>query len=391
MRILLFIFLFLHNIYGDTLEQIIETALRNNPSLKSISEKIDANSFKIDSSDSLQNPEISLTTNTLESSQAMSQTNITLKQKIPYLSKLSNKKEVAKADTNILFTSLDKAKSSLVYEIKSTAYKIWEIKEIYKSIEEYEKLVKKSIKLSESYSSVNNSQHIDIMNAELSLLELKVKKSELSSQIDSLYANLSYLCASDIKNLEISLSIKDIPTQNELRETLKNNFDIELKNKEIQKQKTNVNLADVNGYPDFMLIGGYSYRSEFDNFFNIGIGVTLPIYGKESSQYEQEKKLLLSKEAQKKDLSIKVENSFYIYYANMQSSYDIHKILNDEALAQVKHMLDIVQSSVSTGTNLLKQIKILEKKLQLEQKSIKAISSYHSNFAKILQLSGAMK
>jgi outer membrane protein TolC len=200
------------------------------------------------------------------------------------------------------------------------------------------------------------------------VLELKVKKSELNSKIDSLYAKLSYLCAEDIAKLDISLEIKQLPSKSELQETLKNNLDIEIKNTEIQKQKTNLKLSDVNRYPDFMLIGGYSYRSKYDDFFNIGVGVTLPIYGTESSKYEEQKKLLLSKEADKKDTSIKIDNNFEIYFAQMQSAYDIYKILNDEALAQVAHMLDIIESSVSTGTNLLKQITILQKNYNLSKK-----------------------
>jgi hypothetical protein len=140
-----------------------------------------------------------------------------------------------------------------------------------------------------------------------------------------------------------------------------------------------------------MLSAAYSVRSEFDNYFNFGVGITLPIYGVESSKYQQQKKLLLSQEVQKKDIQINLKNRFKSFYIQMQNAYEVYKIINDEALAQIKHMLDITSSSVSTGSNLLKQIKILQKKLTYEQKRINAVSLYNTNYAKILQLSGATK
>jgi len=391
MRVFVLITLLLHLLNAYTLDEIISNALKNNPSLEVINNKISANSFAINSSATLSNPEILFTTNTLDSAQPMSQSIITLKQKIPYISKLTNKKDISQAQQKILFTSLEKAKSALVYSIKKTAYMIWELEEIYKTLVSNEKLIKKSIKLFESYTSINNNQHIDMMDAELSLIELKVKKSELKSKIDSAYTLLSYLSAEDIKNIDISLDIDVLASKISLQEQLVNNLDIELKNKEIQKQNATVQLSSANRFPDLMLSGGYSVRSEFDNYFNIGVGITLPIYGVESSKLQEQKKLLLSQEAQKKDLQTDIQNKFQNYYIGMKSSYEIYKIIKDEALAQIQHMLDISYSSVSTGTNLLKQIKILQKKLQLEQKSINAVSSYHTNYAKILQLSGAIK
>ena len=374
-----------------TLDEIITSALEKNPSLEVINERINANSYLIDSSNSLSNPELSVTTNTLDSSEPMSQTIISIKQKIPYLAKLTNKKELSKAQEGVLFSSLEKAKSTLVYEIKKTAYKIWELNAIYKTLQSNEKLILKSIELFEAYTSVNNNQHIDMMEAELSLIELKVQKSELKSQIDSMFTVLSYLCASDIDTLDVSLNISQVPTRESLQNLLVNNPDLNLKTKEIQKQNANVKLSDANIYPDFVLNGGYSIRSEFDNYFNIGVGITLPIYGVESSKHEQQQKLLLSQKAQKKDLQIDIQNRFNSYYIQMQNAYDNYKIINDEALAHIKHMLDISYASTSTGTNLLKQIKILQKKLKLEQKRIDAISLYNINYAKILQLSGATK
>ena len=86
-HILFTLFVLSATLQAISLPEIIETSLLKSPSLESINAKIAANKQEVDIADKFANPELLLTKNTLPSEQAMSQTVLTFKQKIPYFQK----------------------------------------------------------------------------------------------------------------------------------------------------------------------------------------------------------------------------------------------------------------------------------------------------------------
>ena len=388
---LFFTLLLSSNLFGLTLNEIIDKSLSSSLSLESINARISANKQEIELSDQFSNPKISLITNTLDSDQAMSKTTLTLQQTIPFYSKRDSKQKVAIAEKTVLNEKLTKAKVDLVATIKMQAYTIWELQELYKIIDEYVSLTKQNIELYESYASTTDNHHMGIMKAKLSLSDLQITKSTLDAQISSALAKLSYLAAFDINELDIKLEISQKPEFKILQNSLINNPDLAIKNSELLKRNALVEVADVNNYPDINLIGGYNYRENFDDFWSIGVGLSLPIYGSEDLKVQKARSLALSLESQKADTEISVNSTLKVYFAEAKSSYEIYHIIQDDALPQIEHMFELSNSSVSTGSDLFQYIDVLVQKLKLEQKSINAVSSYNKAYAKILQLSGALK
>lgn len=380
-----------HSLYGMSLDEIIKTSLSKSPSLSSIDARIEANQQNILVSDQFSNPEILLTKNSIDSSQAMSQTILSLKQKLPYPSKLETQKGVATSQDKILQERLHAAKVLLVSKIKNEAYTVWEFQELYKIIDAYIDLTEQNIALYESYTSINENQHMGIMKAKLSLSDLEVQKSALRAKISSTYARLSYLAAFSVSKLDLVLNIGQKPDLNALQSTLVNNPDILIREKEILKEEAKVKLADINNYPDFNIIAAYSYRENFNNYVNLGVGLSLPIYGTEDYKEEEAKATLLSAKSLKEDTKISINSTLKIYYAQMLSSYEIYHIIQDDALPQVHHMFELSNSSISTGADLFKYIDVLFQKLDLEQKSIKAVSNYSRARAEISKLAGEIK
>jgi outer membrane protein TolC len=375
-----------------TLDEVIERSLRGSPSLEVITQRVQANKASIDIADQFDNPQLSITKNTLDNAQAMSQTVVSFKQKIPYFSKRDKRADVAIADEKVLQEQLQKAKVKLVERIKSEAYTIWKLRELKSIIDEYIRLTRQNIKLYESYTSVSDNEHMGIMKAELSLSDLKVQKSTLDAQEAAAYARLSYLAATKVTDLTIDLHITQKPDLAALKASLlEHNPDLAVMQKEINKQNAKVALSDINNYPDFALVTGYAYREKFDNYFNVGFGLTLPIYGTEDAKEEREKALLLAKKAQKSDLGLAVSSELEVYYAQQLSSYKIYHIIQDEALPQVAHMFELSSSSIAIGSDLFKYIDVLFQKLDLEKKSIQAVTNYKKAEAKIAALRGDLR
>jgi len=378
------------HLYGLSLDDIISKALNQNPSLESITYRITANRSNIDISTQFSNPVLSYTQNSIDDNQAMSQKTITLQQKLPYFGKRESLKRVALAQEDILNQNLEQAKVRLVNEIKNQAYTIWELERLYKIICDYEDLTKQNIELFESYTSTSTNNHMGIVSAELTLSDLRIQKSTLNAKIYTAYARLSYLASFEVKELELNLLIKDMPSDISLKKGLMNNPEVALKEKEIAKNRAMVKSAELDNYPDVNILGAYSQRNNFDNYFTFGIGVNLPIYGTEDYKKEEIRKLTLASQSLKEDTKIAVNSEFKSAYLQMKSAYDIYNIVNNQALPQVEHMFELTSSSISTGGDLFKYIDILVQKLKLEQKSIAAVANYNRANAKISALSGEL-
>jgi len=374
-----------------TLDEIIESSLASSPSFEVIEARIEANKQSIDVANQFSNPEMSLTTNTIDSSQKMSQTVLTFKQKIAYYNKRSTKQDVSIAEGNVLSEKLKVAQVAFVSKIKEEAYTIWELRELKNILNDYITLTRKNIELYESYTTVDANQHMGIMKAELSLADLEIQKSTLDANIYAAYARLSYLSAMDITDLDIDLTIQKRPDLVTMQTLLVANPRVALRERELQKQHRNVELSKINNYPDLNLIAGYAYRQNFDNYMNFGLSLSLPIYGTEDAKEEEARALELSYLSQKKDTQIAINARLKAYYAQMLSAYNIYHIVEDDALPQIAHMFELSNSSIATGGDLFKYVDVLFDKLALEQKSISAVSNYKKAEAKISELAGDIK
>jgi len=148
--VILGIFLLCSGLQAISLSEIIDISLAKKPSLEAINERIQANKYNIAVSDQFENPQLLITKNTLNSSQAMSQSVVTFKQKIPFYNKRETNKKIAEAEDALLHEKLNAAKTKLVAQIKSEAYTIWKLRELYKIIDEYVTLTQQNIDLYES-------------------------------------------------------------------------------------------------------------------------------------------------------------------------------------------------------------------------------------------------
>ena len=391
-RLILGVLLLSLELFALSLEGVIEQALEKNPSLASLSHRIEASKSAVDISNQFSNPALSFTTDTLDADERMHKQTLTLQQKVPFYGKRDAQLEVSQASQDVIEMNLVQAKVNLVNEIKNQAYNIWELEQLLDIIKQYENLTKQNIELSESYTSTSKNQHMGIMSAQLSLTDLKIQRSVLKSKIYSAYARLSYLAAFEVTKLEVDISIEqEMPSVSSLQGGLKNNLELKVSDKEIAKNQAMIKNAEVNNYPDVNLVAGYSYRQNYDDYLTFGFGMSLPIYATEDYKEQEQRTLILAAQSKKQDTSLKINAEFMSVYMQMKSEYEIYHLIHDDALPQIAHMFELTNSSISTGGDLFKYIDILVQKLKLEQKSMSAIASYNRAYAKISALRGEIK
>ena len=385
-------------LHAVTLEALIEGALRDNPSLHSINERIAANREDVNLASQFADPQVSLRINDINLNdpfdrtvEPMQTTAVDVKQKLPYFGKRDAQKRVVQAEEAVLQEKLENARSSLVHAIKTQAYTVWELERLYAVICEYEDLTRQNIELFESYTTTAGDRHMGIMSAELTLSSLQIRKSRLQSMIDRAYAKLSYLAARPVGSLDVDLAIGEMPGIAALQEGLKHSDALALRNAEVEKERQAYERVKLERYPDTTVQAGYYYRASFDDYVSVGVGFSLPIYGSEDFKEERARRMMLAKESEKSDTVLAVNAQFRNAYADMKNAYETYRIIVDTSLPKVEHMFDLSNASIRAGGDLFKYIDILEQKLKLDQQRIAALAAYHRSRAEIGRLTGETK
>ena len=397
MRLLLLMFLpFL--LGAVTLETIIENALASHKSLESIQERLYAEDYKISSTRNFANPEVSFAINDIQfddvtdrAREPMQTTSINLKQKFPSFGKRDAATKRSRAQKKQIAATLEEAKVRLVEEIKVTAYSIWEVDEELKIIGEYIKVTQQNIELNTAYSSTRTDSHMGIMSAELTLSQLKIKKSRSESMRKALYAKLSYLGGQTIKDVELELRVHSPQALELYVSQLPNNSAYLSKSSEVMVAQSDVELQDLSGNVDPFVQVGYFYRQEFNDYINVSFGMALPIYGSENDQTEAARKVALSKASASQDYLERLKSEAGGLYAELEDAYAIYRIIHEESMPQIEHMFELTSASVKSGQDLFVYIDLLKQKLALDEQLIKAIVRFNKTEASLDAMRGELR
>ncbi len=392
-QILLMIFPLL--LSATTLDAIIEKALNSHNSLQAIQERLYAEDHQISATRNFANPEISFAINDIQfdditdrGREAMQTSSVSLKQKFPSFGKRDAATQQSRAQKRVIASTLEEAKVKLVEQIKITAFRIWEVDEELKIIDEYIKVTQHNIELNTAYSSTRSNSHMGIMSAELTLSQLKIKKSRYESIRKGLYAKLGYLAAQPIETLEIDLAVQEPKAIDVYASQLANNRGYAAKAFEVVVAQSNVKVQDLSGNVDPYVKVGYFYRQEFNDYMNVSFGMALPIYGSETDNTEAARKVALSKASASQDYLERLKGELGGIYAQLEDSYDIYRIINDESMPQIEHMFELTSASVKSGQDLFVYIDLLKQKLALDEQLIKATVRFNTTQASLDALIG---
>lgn len=390
--VLLFLPLFLH---ATTLQTLIEHAKNSHLSLEAIEHKLSSMDEKYALSRNFTNPELSLSISDIQtqditnrSLEPMQYTALNFKQKIPYFGKrdaLSNKINAQKEQISM---NLESAKVKLIERIKMSAYDIYNKEQMLQILKRYITLTKTSIDLFSSYNLTDASSHMSLMNSELTLSQLKIKKSRLLSLLRGDYEMISYLSDMNVTHLELTLHVTEpLSLAHYQAQTLQNS---EYKEKEaaLHVADADVKVQELSKYVDPTLSIGYFFRQKYKDYFSVGVGFSLPIYGSEALQTEVSRKDVLQRSSEVSDMKNRIDSEMAALYEKLQSNYEIYTILQNESLPQLEHMQSLSASAITSGSNLFVYIQMLEKKLSLDEQNIDAISNYYKTKAAIEALIG---
>ncbi|WP_324171635.1 TolC family protein [Sulfurimonas sp.] len=381
-----------------SLSSLIANATNTHTSLEAMQSRLSAVDNELEITRNFADPELSLSISDIQfndptnrSLERMQYSAINFKQKIPYFGKRDASSKKAQAKKERLTFSLEEAKVTLIKSIKLAAYDIWQVKEQLKITNDYIKLTRQNIELYTSYSTSDTKAHMGIMSAELSLSQLKIKKSKLQSLEVGLYKNISYLSAMNVQSVEMPMKVNAPKKLTHYLDASNENNAYKVKEAKVKEADADIKIKELSGNVDPFVQVGYYHREAFEDYININVGFSLPIYGTQNSKEEESRKISLASSSEAVDFKNSLNSQIGKYYAKLQDSFRVYNIIEKESLPQIQHMFDLTNTAIKSGSDLFIYIDLLAKKLQLDEQSIQAVTAFHKATASLDALVGEMK
>lgn len=397
MRLIFFILLVAGTVQAKSIQQLIDIAIKNHPSLQTIEHRLSAMDDKIEKSQNFSNPDLSLTINDIHfenptdrTLEPMQYNAINFKQQFPWFGKLDARKTFTQAQKRVMMDSYEAAKTALAEEIRMTAYTMKELEDRISIVNRYKTLAQQNIDLYTAYASAENKSHTDSMSASLMLSKIKIRAERYQMILKSQKAKLKYLVQGKVSTVSDSLKIKRPKPIGSYLSKIDNNPKFKMKLSERNVADANKAIHDLSVTPDPYVKVGYFNRKEYPDYASVTVGISLPLYGSEKLNSEAARKEALAAQSASLDYRYSLESEITIMYAKLNEAYRIYTILHNESLPQLEHMFELSQSNIQNGGDLFAYTNLLEQKLALEEELVSIKAEYLRTTAKLKSLTGAI-
>jgi outer membrane protein TolC len=372
-----------------TIDELVKNTNENNYDLKSIDKSIEVANHQISLSKKWQNPTLSLGLNDLwlndlssRDKEAMQASFIGLSQVIPTGSKLEIKEKIAQKDRNIQMLNLEDKKLELESKVYEYVYTILLLEKKYKLLESYEQNIKKLETLFTSLYKYQKVTQNEILNSQISALDISLQKQNLKNMIDNSYLKLEQITYTKIDKIDEDIDIKKINLLSINQEHPKFKTLEEMAN----KSKNMADLEAEKKIPDVMLNVAYFQRdSRFNDYVNVSVSFPLPIYDTENTARLQAKMNMNETNDKLEQLKHNFSMQSEILKNSLNSSYTNYNLI-EEKIIPIKEK---IQTNIETYTSFDKikpqeSIKNLNELISYETKAIDELQKYYEAYSALL-------
>ena len=372
-----------------TIDELVKNTNENNYDLKSIDKSIEVANHQISLSKKWQNPTLSLGLNDLwlndlssRDKEAMQASFIGLSQVIPTGSKLEIKEKIAQKDRNIQILNLEDKKLELESKVYEYVYTILLLEKKYNLLESYEQNIKKLEALFTSLYKYQKVTQNEILNSQISALDIGLQKQNLKNMIDNSYLKLEQITYTKIDKIDENIDIKKINLLTINQEHPKFKTLEEMAN----KSKNMADLEAEKKIPDLMLNVAYFQRdSKFNDYVNVSVSFPLPIYDTENTARLQAKMNMNETNDRLEQLKHNFSMQGEILKNSLNSSYTNYYLI-EEKIIPIKEK---IQKNIETYNSFDKikpqeSIKNLNELISYETKAIDELQKYYEAYSALL-------
>lgn len=388
-RILLCSSLTISLLSAVTIDELVKSTHENNYDLKSIEKSIKRTEQQIKLSKNWQNPMLSfgltdLWVNDIKArdKEAMQATFIGISQVIPTGSKLDIQEKIAKKDKNIQAQTLEDKKLELESKIYEYVYTILILEEKYKLLNSYEENIKK---LESLYNSLYKYQKVtqnEILNSQISSLDISLQKQTLKSMIDNSYLKLEQITYLNIDKIDEKINIKKV----EKIEINEEHPQFKILEENAKKSKDRAAFERAKKIPDVQLSVAYFQRDDkFNDYLNVSVSFPLAIYNTEDTARLQAN--INANETNDKLAQLKHNYSFQIELLknSLNTSYNNYYLIGQKIIP----LKQKIQKNIETYNSFEKikpqeSIKNLNELISYETRAIDELQKYYESYSQLI-------
>jgi outer membrane protein, heavy metal efflux system len=372
-----------------TIDELVKNTNENNYDLKSVNKSIEIANQQILLSKKWQNPILSFGLNDLwlndlssRNKEAMQASFIGISQVIPTGSKLEIKEKIAQKDKNIQILNLDDKKLELESKVYEYVYTILLLEKKYKLLESYGQNIKKLETLFTSLYKYQKVTQNEILNSQISALDISLQKQNLKNMIDNAYLKLEQITYTKIDKIDENIDIKKINLLTINQEHPKFKTLEEMAN----KSKNMAELEAEKKIPDLMLNVAYFQRdTKFNDYVNVSVSFPLPIYNTENTARLQAKMNTNETNDKLEQLKHNFSIQSEMLKNSLNSSYTNYNLIEEEIIPiKQKIQKNIETYNSFDKINPQESIKNLNELISYETKAIDELQKYYEAYSQLI-------
>ena len=371
-----------------SVDELVKSSFENNYDLRSLEKSILVAQEQINVSKNWENPMLSFKTNNIKFNKPLSnqkEYGVELSQVIPLGNRLELEENIAQKEKNIKVYELEDKKLELESKVYQYAYSIVILEKRYKLLENYLKNLDKSKELYSSLYKVEKASLNDVLNANVSYLDLKLELENLKNMIDNMYLSLEDITYRKIDSVEEKIEIKEL-TRNQIDENLSTHPKIKALEENSLKYQNMAHLEDSKRLSSVTLSVEYMQNSEQD-YANVTIGIPLPIYKTENTN-SLKAKLSANENSDKLDnvthsISIQIDT----YLNNLNRSAKNYNLIQKELIPLKKKIQKNMENYNSfDSAKPYENLTALNELITYETKALDELQKYYDSYSQLQYL-----
>ncbi|MDD3007434.1 MAG: TolC family protein [Arcobacter sp.] len=375
-----------------SIDELVNSTFENSYDLKSVEKSIEVANHQISIAKKWQNPILSMGINDLwindfssRNKEAMQASFIGISQVIPTGDKLEIKEKIASKEKNIKFYDLEDKKLELESKINELVYNILLAEEKYRLLEEFEKNLEKLESLYGSLYKYQKATQNEIINSQISTVELKIQKQNLKNLIDNSYLKLEQITYTKIDKIDEKLEIKKVDL------LIENSSHPKFKSLEenSSKQQSIAELERAKKIPDVQVSLAYFQRDDkFTDYVNMAVSIPLPIYDTENVTRVQAKMSANETNDKLEQLKHNFDIQSKILKNNLNNAYENYNLIGQKIIP----LKEKIQKNIETFNTFddvkpQESIKNLNELITYQIKAIDEQQKYYEAYSGLIYYS----
>ncbi|WP_123377450.1 TolC family protein [Aliarcobacter butzleri] len=372
-----------------SIDELVNDSFEKNYDIKSLEKSIEIANHQIAIAKNWENPMIAFKTNEIMFDKPLSnqkEYGVELSQAIPIGRKLDIEENIAKNDRNIQIYSLEDKKLELESKIYEYSYNILIFEKRYELLNTYQKNLKKLENLNTLLQKYEKATLNEVIDSQISSLDLKLEQENLKNSIDNLYLNLEQITYKKVDSITQNLDIKRVDKE-KATSNLSSHPQVKTLEENSTKYSQMASLEDAKKFSSVTLSLEYMQNKEQD-YANVTVAVPLPIYKTENVNRIKAK--LNANETNDKldslfhNLSLETQ----IYVNNLNQNVRNYEVIQKEIIPlKQKIQKNIENYNSYEKSNPQDSIKNLNELITYELKALDEVQKYYENYSKLLYYS----